>query len=103
MTLDELIVEVGGPNSVPHVEICRHGNGLWTAYFQIIEVVLNRDDPMHPYPHAEQPFFEDKDALEALKKLITWLRGKSIRRRQVGNGIPGPWVDVPQALEVPRF
>lgn len=105
MTLQELTVKVGGsgtPN--PKVHLMCNGDGSWSAYYQIIEVILNRDDPMAGYTHVEQPWFTDKQPSEAIKALVMWLRGKTIRERPVGwSAVGGEWVDVPKDLEVPTL
>lgn len=101
MTLDELIrkVQQGGFSS-SHVELARNGDGLWTAHFQVVEVVQGRDGVLLG---VDQPFFRSKVAGNALQQLVDWLRGKSIRQRALGgDGIAGPWVAVPEDLEAPE-
>jgi len=104
MTLDELITKVQqGGFSSSHVELARNGDGLWTAHFQVVEVVQDRTDPMAYYSVLDQPFFRSKAAGQALQQLVDWLCGKSIRQRALaGEATAGPWVDVPEDLEAPE-
>lgn len=93
MTVDELLRNINDGWGWATVELTRTGKAnKWFAFLQCVEVY-------EEHKEVEQIFRQADRASDALKDLVEWLRGKTVRHRGSNGGAPGNLVKVPKDLK----
>ena len=93
MTIDELLKKVNDGWGWATIELSRNGkDGKWSAFLQCVEVHEGDRE-------VEQQFITADRASDALRDLVAWLRGKSVRHRGTNGGAPGNLIRIPKDLQ----